>query len=108
MGRRGYPPEFRRRVLDLVESGRSVVHVARDLQISQQTIYVWRRQDRIDRGEQDGLTSDEQTRLRELERENARLAKKLAQAEAIIEIQKKVAAMLAEPEPTNDDDGSDS
>ena len=31
------------------------------------------RQDRIDRGEQDGLTSDEQTRLRELERENARL-----------------------------------
>lgn len=43
-----------------------------------------------------------------LERENARLAKKLAQAEAIIEIQKKVAAMLAEPEPTNDDDGSDS
>ena len=31
------------------------------------------RQDRIDRGEQDGLTSNEQTRLGELERENARL-----------------------------------
>ena len=27
----------------------------------------------LDRGEQDGLTSDEQARLRELERENARL-----------------------------------
>ena len=31
MGRRGYPLEFRRRVLDLVEAGRPVVEVARDL-----------------------------------------------------------------------------
>jgi transposase len=31
------------------------------------------RQDRIDGGGQDGLTGDEQTRLRELECENARL-----------------------------------
>jgi transposase-like protein len=28
VGRRGYPPEFRRKVLDLVESGRSVADVA--------------------------------------------------------------------------------
>ena len=28
MGRRGYPPEFRRRVLDLVEAGRKVAEVA--------------------------------------------------------------------------------
>lgn len=40
-----------------------------------------------------------------LEREKARLAKKLAQAEAIIDIQKKAAAMLAEPDPN---DGRDS
>jgi len=25
MGRRGYPPEFRRKVLDLIEAGRKVV-----------------------------------------------------------------------------------
>ena len=50
MGRRGYPPEFRRKVLDLVEAGRSVADVARDLEISDQSIYTWRRQDRIDRG----------------------------------------------------------
>jgi hypothetical protein len=31
------------------------------------------RQDRIDRGEQEGLSSDQQVRLRDLERENARL-----------------------------------
>lgn len=37
-----------------------------------------------------------------LERENARLAKKLAQAEAIIAIQKNVAAMLAETDDESD------
>jgi transposase len=31
VGRRGYPPEFRRKVLDLVESGRSVTDVTRDM-----------------------------------------------------------------------------
>jgi len=78
MGRRGYPPEFRRRVLDLVESGRKVADVARDLGISDQTIYSWRRQDRIDRGLEPGLSSAEaqelsaaRRRIRELETELA-------------------------------------
>lgn len=31
MGRRGYPPEFRRRVLDLIEAGRKVTDIARVL-----------------------------------------------------------------------------
>ena len=39
MGRRGYPTEFRRRVLDLLAGGRKVVDLARDLGISEQTIY---------------------------------------------------------------------
>ena len=78
MGRRGYPAEFRRRVLDLVESGRSVADVARDLGVSDQTIYNWRRQDRIDRGLEPGATSTElaeltaaKQRIRELEIELA-------------------------------------
>ena len=50
MGRRGFPAEFRRRVLELVEAGRPVADVARDLGISEQSINTWRRQDRIDRG----------------------------------------------------------
>jgi len=49
VGWRGYPPEFRRRVLDLIEAGRKVAEVADDLGISDQTIDTWRRQDRIDR-----------------------------------------------------------
>ncbi|KAA1004129.1 transposase, partial [Pseudonocardia sp. EV170527-09] len=63
MGRRGYPPEFRRKVLDLVEAGRPVLDVARDLGISAQSIYTWRRQDRIDKGLQPGLTSTEKAEL---------------------------------------------
>jgi transposase-like protein len=31
MGRRGYPPEFRRKVLDLVEAGRPIAEVAKAL-----------------------------------------------------------------------------
>ncbi|KOX09742.1 transposase, partial [Nocardiopsis sp. NRRL B-16309] len=63
VGRRGYPAEFRRKVLDLVESGRSVADVARDLGISTETVYAWRRQDRIDQGLAPGLTSTEKSEL---------------------------------------------
>jgi transposase-like protein len=63
MGRRGYPPEFRRKVLDLVEAGRTVADVARDLEIGGQTIYTWQRQERIDRGREPGLTSGERAEL---------------------------------------------
>ncbi len=48
MGRRGYPAEFRQRVLDLVAGGRPVGDVALDPGISDQTVYSWRRQERID------------------------------------------------------------
>ena len=57
MGGKSYPAEFRRRVLKLVEAGRRVAEVATNLGISQQTIYDWRRQDRIDRGLESGISS---------------------------------------------------
>ena len=63
MGRRGYPPEFRRKVLDLVEAGRPIAEVAKALGISDQSISTWRRQDRIDRGLEPGLTSTEKGEL---------------------------------------------
>ena len=75
-GRRGYPAEFRRRVIDLLDSGRKVADVARDLGVSEQAIYGWRRQERIDRGVDPGLSTLEQAelavarrRIRELEAE---------------------------------------
>ncbi len=78
MGRRGYPPEFRRKVLDLLESGRKVADVARDLEISEQTIYVWRRQDRIDKGLEPGLTSTEKAELTAARKRIAELETELA------------------------------
>jgi len=57
MGRRGYTAEFRQRVLDLVAAGRRVEDIARDLGISDQTVYSWRRQERVDHGLESGLTT---------------------------------------------------
>ena len=63
IGRRGYTAEFRQRVLDLVAAGRRVEDIARDLGISDQTVYSWRRQDRVDRGLESGLTTAERAEL---------------------------------------------
>jgi transposase len=54
-------------------SGRPIPEIARELGIYDSTLGNWVRQDRIDRGEQEGLSSDQQARLRALERENTRL-----------------------------------
>jgi transposase-like protein len=58
-----YPPEFRRKVLDLLKAGRTVAQLVRDLQISDQTIYNWRRQELIDTGWLPGVSSSEQAEL---------------------------------------------
>ena len=92
MGRRGYPPEFRRKVLDLVVSGRTVADVAHALGISEQTIHTWRRQDRIDRGEITGLTSGEKAELAAARRRIAELETELAVSRRTAELLKDVAS----------------
>jgi transposase len=72
--RRGFTEEFKRDAVELVRStGRPIAVVARELGIYDSTLGNWVRQDRIDRGEREGLTSEERARLRQLEAENARL-----------------------------------
>ncbi|MGQ7788430.1 transposase [Nesterenkonia sp. K-15-9-6] len=88
MGRRGYPAEFRRRVLDLLNAGRSVASIAHDLQISDQTIYAWRRQDRIDRGEIPGLSTAESAELRAARKRIAELELQLAVTTKAVEVLK--------------------
>ncbi len=60
---RSYPPEFRRKVLDLIAAGRTVAAISADLGVSGQTIYNWRNQDQVDRGERPGVTNTEQAEL---------------------------------------------
>ena len=63
--------------------------VAHDLDVSDQTIYNWRRQDRIDRGLQPGLST----------RENAELAaakKRIAELETELAISRGATELLKE------------
>jgi transposase-like protein len=75
---RSYSPEFRRKVLDLLKAGRTVSQLVRDLQISDQTIYNWRRQELIDTGQMPGLTSADQVELVAARRRIAELETELA------------------------------
>ena len=72
--RRGFTKEFKRDAVELVRStGRPIAEIARELGIYDSTLGNWVRQDRIDGGEQEGLTTEERARLRQLEAENAKL-----------------------------------
>ena len=86
MGRRGYPPEFRRKVLDPLEEGRSVAQVAHDLDISEQSIYTWRRQDRIDKGLVPGLMSKGKSELSVANKRIAELETELKAARRALEL----------------------
>ncbi len=73
--RRGrYPDAFRRDVSALViDQHRSVADVAKELGLVEQTVYNWVRQARIDRGEREGLTTEEREELSQLRRGLKRL-----------------------------------
>jgi transposase len=72
--RRQFTAEFKRDAVELVRTtGRPIAEIARELGIDDSTLGNWVRQDRIDRGEAEGLTTEERTRLRQLEAENTKL-----------------------------------
>ena len=66
-----YSEEFRRKVLDLVAAGRPVAQVAADLGISDQTIYVWRKQELIDTGQLQSELGAAKKRIRDFANEVA-------------------------------------
>src|SRR2546421_6915407 len=76
-----YPAEVRKQVVDLARSGTRVAQLAETFGMSEATIYNWLKQERIDRGETPGLSTEGQMelaaarrRIRQLETELARLA----------------------------------
>ena len=89
---RTHPPyrlEFRERMIELVQSGRSPESLAREFEPSAQCIRNWVRQAERDAGRRsDGMTTEERTELRRLRRENATLREER-------EILKKAAAWFA-------------
>lgn len=77
-GRRGYPAEFRRRALDLLAAGKTVADLARDFGISEEAIYGWRRQERIDQGVESGLSTLDRAELAAAKRRIHELETELA------------------------------
>jgi transposase-like protein len=73
-----YSPEFRRKVLDLVNEGRPIAEVASDLGVTASSIYVWRRQEQIDAGQRPGLSNTDNVELRAARRRIAELETELA------------------------------
>ncbi|MGH9389730.1 MAG: transposase [Vicinamibacteria bacterium] len=84
-----YPPEFRRRMVELVRSGRSPGELAQKFEPSAQAIRNWVLQADLDEGRrEDGLTTGEREEIRKLRRENKTLRMER-------EILKKAAAWFA-------------
>jgi transposase len=85
---RSYAPEFRRGVVELVRGGRPVSGVAAEIGVSEATVYRWREQDRIDRGERPGLASLERVEL-------AQARRRIRELETELEITKKASTLFA-------------
>ena len=84
-----YPPEFKRRLVEMVRAGRQPEELAEKFEPTAQSIRNWVAQaDRDDGHRQDGLTTDEREELRRLRRENKVLREER-------EILKKAAAWFA-------------
>lgn len=71
---RGYPPEFREQIVGLHRSGRSARSLAKEFELSYQTVLNWLKQADLDTGSRtDGLTTAEREELTKLRRENKQL-----------------------------------
>ncbi len=68
--RRSFTPEFKVRTVELIKSsGNSMAEVCRELDLTQSAVRHWVELARVDRGEKEGLLSDERAELARLRRE---------------------------------------
>ena len=65
-----YAAEYRRRIVELARSGRSITTLAREFEPTVETIRQWLKQTELDEGQcSDGLTTAEREELNRLRRE---------------------------------------
>jgi transposase-like protein len=91
-----YPDEFRQRAVELARTGdKPVAHIAADLGIATSCLRRWMKQDDIEGGRRDGLSTDERAEL-------VRLRRELRTAKMENEILRRAAAYFAKetlPDP---------
>jgi transposase-like protein len=83
---RRYPPEVRRQVVELARAGTKVSQLVEVFGVSEASIYNWLKQERIDRGEIDGLSTDQQLELAAAKRRIKQLETELAVAGKVNEV----------------------
>jgi transposase len=72
--RRRFDLEFRQGAVRIVrETKKPVAQVGRGLGVCEQTLGDWVKKDKVERGETEALSSDDQAELAQLRRENAEL-----------------------------------
>jgi transposase len=97
-----YTEEFKQRIVELINSGRSIRTVSEEFKVSQQTVRNWVKQTALDSGKRtDGLTTAERDELTRLRRE----VKVLREEKDIL---KKAAAWFAQENGTTRSKGSSS
>ncbi len=83
---RSCPPEMRRQVIELARSGARVKQLAVTFSVSEATVYNWTKQDEIDRGEREGLSTDQAIELMAAKRRIRQLETELAVARKVNEV----------------------
>ena len=81
-----YSVEVRRQVVELARSGTRVAQLAETFGMSEAAIYGWLKQDRIDRGEAPGLSTDGQMELAAARRRIRQLETELAVSRKVNEV----------------------
>jgi transposase len=81
-----YPVETRRQVVALARTGTRVAQLAETFGVSEATIYNWLEQDRIDRGERPGLSTEGQMELAAAKRRIRQLETELAVSRKVNEV----------------------
>jgi transposase len=83
---RRYPSEMRRQVIELARSGTRVSQLVATFGMTQATIYNWLAQERIDRGEVEGFSTDQALELAAARRRIRQLETELAVSRKVNEV----------------------
>jgi transposase-like protein len=83
---RKYPAEVRRQVIELARSGTKIAQLAATFGMSDATIYTWLKQERVDRGEVPGISTEEALDLAAAKRRIKQLETELAVSRKVNEV----------------------